>query len=85
MRRAVATDCTLAQQCCVVELSAVATRETPLQRMGNRVGCVVARTCLALLQHAMRWETACDDYHEGKCDETMNERALVPLQALGGE
>ena len=43
-RRAVATDCTLVQQCCVVELSAVATRDAPSQRMGNRVGCVVART-----------------------------------------
>ena len=53
-RCAVATDCTLVQQFCVVALSTVATRDAPLQQMGNSVGCVVARTCEVLLQHAMR-------------------------------
>ena len=38
-------------------LNDVATRDAPLQRMGNRDGCVVARTCCALLQHAVRWAT----------------------------
>ena len=31
--------------CCVAVQSAVATRDAPLQRMGNGVACVVARTC----------------------------------------
>ena len=35
-------------------LSAVPSRYTPLQQMGDHVGCVVARSCRALLQHAMR-------------------------------
>jgi hypothetical protein len=43
-RYAVATDCALVQQFCVVALSAVATRDALLQRMGNRIGCVVAQT-----------------------------------------
>jgi hypothetical protein len=34
--------------------SAVASRYTPLQQMGDHVGCVVARSCRALLHHAMR-------------------------------
>ena len=43
-------------------LSAVATRDALVQRISNRVGCVVARTCGSLLQPAMRccngWATA---------------------------
>ncbi len=45
MRCAVATDCALVQQFCVVALSAVATPDALLQRMSNCFGCVVARTC----------------------------------------
>jgi hypothetical protein len=37
----------VATGCCVVVRSAVATRDAPLQRMGNRIGCVVARTMLS--------------------------------------
>ena len=43
-----------ATTCSATELFAVATCATLLQRMGNRVCCVVARTCWALLQHATR-------------------------------
>jgi hypothetical protein len=42
---AVATDCALVQQFCVVAMSAVATPDALLQRMSNCFGCVVARTC----------------------------------------
>ena len=41
-------------KCCVAVQSAVATTDAPLQQMGNSVGCVVARTCGALLKHTMR-------------------------------